>query len=152
MQKGYHTVEGWLGFIIGDKIFVDLTKYSLDDSLQRIKSQIELNINNKREETIQKQEPVLTTISTPLVSITETPSLDRPIDWTNDRVEKWFIEKNLLDIHNELKPINGKVLNQLNQLQKFTPEFFYKSITKNHQLNAISVANFANFLQELFDN
>jgi hypothetical protein len=143
MQKGYHSVDGWLGFIIGDKIFVDFTKYTLDDSLNKLKSQIKLNANKK--ELTNQQAPV-SNMEKPLSKSSEV------VDWTNEQVEKWFIERNFIDVFNELKPINAKVLNQLNQLQKFTPEFFYKSITKNHELNLLLVASFASSLQELFDN
>ena len=34
MKKGYGNVDGWLGFIIGDKIFIDFTKYEYDDSFK----------------------------------------------------------------------------------------------------------------------
>jgi hypothetical protein len=153
MQTGYHSVDGWLGFIIGDKIFVDFTKYSLDDSLKKLKTQIELNVYKKEE--ISKQElnasiPVLT-VEKMSFNNNNNNNNNKAIDWTNDQVEKWFMEKNLPDVYNELKPIDGKLLHQLNQFQKFTPEFFYKSIAYDH-LSVVSVAKFASFLQELFDN
>jgi hypothetical protein len=31
MQQGYESVQGWLGIIMGDKIFVNFTKYPFDD-------------------------------------------------------------------------------------------------------------------------
>ena len=42
MQKGYHNVDGWLGFIICDKIFIDFTKYELHDCFKRLLNQIQL--------------------------------------------------------------------------------------------------------------
>ena len=31
---GYGSIDGWLGFIIGDKIFIDFTKYEFEDSIK----------------------------------------------------------------------------------------------------------------------
>ena len=56
MQKGYHNVDGWLGFIIGDKIFIDFTKYSFEDSLTRLKNQINM-ITNPQKSKIQSLPP-----------------------------------------------------------------------------------------------
>ena len=39
-EKGYENVKGWLGLIIGDKIFVNFTKYSFDESIRRLKNEI----------------------------------------------------------------------------------------------------------------
>jgi len=36
-----------VGFIIGDKIFVDFTKYSYKEALKRLKSQLNLLIKSK---------------------------------------------------------------------------------------------------------
>jgi hypothetical protein len=61
MQKGYHNVDGWLGFIIGDKIFVDFSKYSFEDSILRLKKQI--NLLGNHDDIIKhalKREPVST--------------------------------------------------------------------------------------------
>ena len=48
MQQGYQNVvcQGWLGFIISDKIFIDFTKYQFYDAMFRLMHQIKLNNNN----------------------------------------------------------------------------------------------------------
>ena len=45
LQSGYANVEGWLGFIISDKIFIDFTKYDFNDAMNRLVKQINLNNN-----------------------------------------------------------------------------------------------------------
>ena len=52
MQTGYQNVSGWLGIIIGDKIFVDFTKYSMDESTTRLIKQIQLINSHKVGEVI----------------------------------------------------------------------------------------------------
>lgn len=32
--KGYGNVGGWLGLIMGDKMFIDFTKYKYDECIQ----------------------------------------------------------------------------------------------------------------------
>ena len=44
MQTGLHNVKGWLGMIIGDKIFVDFSKYKFEESIKRLIKQIVLNV------------------------------------------------------------------------------------------------------------
>ena len=62
MQKGYHNFDGWLGFIIGDKIFVDFSKYTFEESISRLKKQILLlNSNNDRTKPALMKEPKIET-------------------------------------------------------------------------------------------
>ncbi len=72
MQKGYHNVDGWLGFIIGDKIFIDFTKYSFEDSLTRLKNQINM-ITNPQKSKIQNIAP---TYAAPIPTQNQTQSLN----------------------------------------------------------------------------
>ncbi len=54
MQKGYKP-DGWLGIILGSKIFVDFCKYEWDECLRRVHKELEPyktikeseNLNNK---------------------------------------------------------------------------------------------------------
>jgi hypothetical protein len=40
MQKGYENVTGWLGIIMGDKIFVHFMKYEFPECMRRLKGEI----------------------------------------------------------------------------------------------------------------
>ena len=46
LQPAYQNVNGWLGILIGDKIFVDFTKYNFEESFRRLIKQIELLTHN----------------------------------------------------------------------------------------------------------
>jgi hypothetical protein len=129
LQNGYHNVNGWLGILIGDKIFIDFTKYSFEEAFKRLIKQIDLLSSNKIEININK------------------PS---PVDWSDEQVKLWFDNNNLNDIYQDLKPLTGSVLYQLYQIQIHTPEFFYKAITKNESTNLRSVAVFGDLIRKLF--
>jgi hypothetical protein len=147
MQAGYNNVSGWLGIIMGDKIFVDFCKYEFNESMSRLKKQIELitkplntNLTNLLPlENIQKNNDE------------EQKNTDSPKNWTEDQVKDWFLSKNLIKIYEEVKPVNGGVLYQLYDMKKNIPEFFYKSITKNETLDYKTIANFGNLLENLFE-
>ena len=75
------------------------------------------------------------------------------INWEESVVEQWFKDKNLnISIFNDLKPCNGKILNQLRKMMKTAPEFFYCALTKNTQINLREVAIFTYELEQLFLN
>lgn len=75
------------------------------------------------------------------------------INWEENVVEQWFKDKNInISIFNDLKPCNGKILNQLLKMMKTAPEFFYCALTKNTQINLRDVAIFTYELEQLFLN
>ncbi|RNA35767.1 hypothetical protein BpHYR1_004506 [Brachionus plicatilis] len=113
MEKGYHSVGGWLGFIISDKIFIDFTKYELDECLQRLLNQImhlksDLNkpekLEKKADESVQKNDE------------------QDFINWDQRKTEEWFLNNSFGDIFDVLKPIDGNSLRQLYEIYTHTPE------------------------------
>ena len=172
MQKGYHNVDGWLGFIIGDKIFIDFTKYSFDESVKRLKNQINLITNHKpdpqppvTQSTITKSEPLAAELDTKVIKLVingaggdqnKPNSKCLQIDkWTESEVKNWFMQSKLNDsfIYKSLCPCTGELLTQLHQIQLYAPEFFFKSISNNDlNINDLKdVANFSIHLKKLFD-
>jgi male-specific lethal 1 len=167
MQKDYHNVNGWLGIIIGDKIFVDFTKYEFDDSINRLKKQIQLTTQTKI--TVERLEETRSSMTAPIV---KTCSINKnliqkdqqqqppqPVDkqhhalnWNEKEVENWLTSKNLSNLYGLFAPCDGKLLYQLYKLQIHTPEFFYKSITENQTVNVVQVARFSSILKELFES
>lgn len=142
MQKGYGSVDGWLGFIIGDKIFVDFTKYTFEDCLKRVVNQLILiNANSVKNNKI----PNLP------IEIKVNRETCEAKSWDEINVEKWLNENDLKVVYDALKPLNGKVLYQMYQLQTYTPEFFFKSLTKTENVDIKSVAFFSSLLKDLFD-
>jgi hypothetical protein len=41
MQKGYENVTGWLGIMMGDKIFINFMKYEFSECVRRLKAEID---------------------------------------------------------------------------------------------------------------
>jgi hypothetical protein len=154
MQKGYHQVSGWLGIIIGDKIFVDYTKYEFDDAMNRLIKQIKLNTKEKVEDLKEQIEEInINSINLNDVKTSKSiPNTDanKAINWSDKEVEDWFIQNEIHELYEDLKPLHGKLLHQLYQLQVYTPEFFFKSITKNDKTNLKTVVNFGYLLKEIF--
>lgn len=148
MQAGYQNTKGWLGIIMGDKIFVDFTKYSFDESMSRLIKQIQLNTNPNETPSLEKK--------VEFVNIKEVkPVLDKKQAikmWSNEQTKEWFFKNNLTDVYNVLSPINGRVLLQLYEIKQHTPEFFFKSLVKNDYIDLRSVAIFSDLLIELFEN
>lgn len=40
MQDGYENVRGWLGMVMGDKIFINFTKYKYDECIKKLQQEI----------------------------------------------------------------------------------------------------------------
>lgn len=136
MEKGYHSVEGWLGFIISDKIFVDFTKYELEDCFNRLLKQIEIIRKNSNEQ--KKNES------------NKGKSNEQDLtDWDHLKTEEWFLKNSFEEIFNVLKPIDGKGLKQLYEIHTHTPEFFYKSLTASNSVSLTNLINFTLILQNL---
>ncbi len=73
------------------------------------------------------------------------------IDWTKTQVENWLNEKDVDPvIRGNLSPLSGKILAQLYEMQSVCPEFFYRSISSEHQVSTGKVAHFAYELKSLF--
>ena len=173
MQKGYHNVNGWLGFIIGDKIFIDFSKYSFEESVKRLKNQINLITNDKKAVALKTPSPITQTSN---ASTTSNPNnettiaidlkfvqlssnkksenvYDRINKWTEREVDNWFNAVNMSNtfIHKTLFPCNGELLSQMHQIQLNAPEFFFKSISNGTNLNDLrTVALFSIELKKLF--
>ena len=146
MQQGYHSVSGWLGFIIGDKIFIDFTKYAFDESFNRLLKQIQLNNKTCTSNPLPEMKNIK-------IEIKESTNRgDSAQNWSPDDVSDWFHSHELHLLHDSLKPIDGSTLHQLYELKVYTPEFFFKALTKNDGIDVKSIAVFSNQLIKLFKN
>lgn len=148
MQKGYQAVDGWLGFIIGDKIFIDFTKYEFEECVNRLLNQMsKINVTNEENSFgFTKNRLNLSDHES-----RENKQISESENWDEGKVEKWFVEK---DIHKSIfemfKPLDGVTLFQLYQLQMHTPEFFYKSLAKSESIDLKQAAHFGGCLKKLF--
>ena len=99
--------------------------------------------------------PPILQVPTQLINATsgkdkEKEELKEAYDWDESKVELWFKEKGFESFFETLKPLNGKVLYQLFLLQRHTPEFFFKSLSRNDALDLKSIALFSSSLYDLF--
>ena len=150
MQQGYESVQGWLGIIMGDKIFVNFTKYPFDDCIRRLRKEIDScislfgNINANS---------IVTVNNTDTATVQVQNHTSKQIEnWTDDQVKNWFVEKELnLNIFESLKPCNGKIIKQLYEIKCIAPEFYFQSLKEvgNNDLRSITV--FTYFLNSLFN-
>ena len=145
----------------GDKIFIDFTKYSFEESVKRLINQINLITNDKPSMSIQSR-PVANTaanvtattaqksvennqasneLDTKVIKIIingekkqeNKINYDKINKWTQNEVNVWFKENKLNDsfIYKTLYPCTGELLSQLHQIQMYAPEFFYRSISSS---------------------
>ncbi len=139
LEKGYENVKGWLGLIIGDKIFVNFTKYSFDESIRRLKNEIAYYIY-------------------PSSVLLDSKS---KYSYNSNKVEKWseketleWFENNSLNmaIFDHLKPCNGAILKEMYYMKTYSSDFYYKSLREieNVRLNAIIL--FSASLEKLFSS
>ena len=152
MQKGYENVQGWLGIIMGDKIFVNFTKYDHVECLRRLKHEIDSCKNAKQ---IARVAGVAITTAAPtqVSEINSSSSANDSIEsWDDGKVKAWFVANNLsLNIYESLKPCNGQIIKQLYEMKCTASEFYYQSVNKVES-NFRSITLFTLFLNKLFNS
>ncbi|RNA01000.1 hypothetical protein BpHYR1_043721 [Brachionus plicatilis] len=143
MQQNYKP-DGWLGIILGSKIFVNFTKYEYDECLKRVNHEIDKLFKPKTE------------VAPPGAGLMAIPyQTDQNLvqDWNEQQVEKWFKEKNFNEIIlKNVLPSDGKNLKQLHEMLLGAPEFFYTSISSKGSIPTRDILFFSNELKNLFNN
>ncbi len=148
MQKGYKA-DGWLGIILGSKIFIDFTKYEFGECINRLHKEIE-PIALKTTGHPGPAESCL--IPKPTQRVTAVAKRS-PVNWSQEEVLKWLKEKEIsAAIIESIMPCDGTLLNQFYDMQISCPEFFYNSISQNKQIGLRDVAVFGKELKILFLN
>lgn len=130
MQSKYKP-DGWLGIILGSKIYIDFTRYEFTHCMNRLKSEIlTLNLSQHVE-----KEPTPSPTSphhTPQKQQSVDSSPELAENWDEYQVESWLIEKRVnKDIRKNVSPCNGKLLYQMMLTLNEAPDFFYKSVSNN---------------------
>ncbi len=132
-----------VGFIIGDKIFVDFTKYSYKEALKRLKSQLNLLIKSKEISEVVKTK----------IAEKEINSKRKQIEaQSKTEVEHWF-KINSTFIFEQLLPCTGDLLNQLHAILDSNPDFFFKNLCQNdlNIKNSKIIAELSGKLKNLFN-
>ncbi len=142
MQKGYESVSGWLGIIMGDKIFVNFMKYSFDECIRRLKSEVDSKLGAG---------------STPNAnsSNNNVPAKNDgkkdPETLTQEEITEWF-NTNKIDqkIVAYLDVCDGMVLKQLFDMKHTNPQFYDQSLSKIEGINMMAILKFNAALEKLF--
>jgi hypothetical protein len=146
MQKGYENVQGWLGIIMGDKIFVNFTKYDFEECMRRLRKELNSSSSPSTAQALDIQPPI--TSASPIADKTFIDAC------SSEQVKKWFLKYKLnMRIYERLSPdFNGELLRQLYELKRQAPEFYFKSLEKmlNNDDDLRSILNFTLQLTRLF--
>ena len=93
MQSKYYKPGGWLGIILGARIFIDFTKYEMEECIKRLNAELKQFTEVKQEilevkasgdaNEKEKQEPKNKKSSSKMES------------WSEKQVENWLIDKKI---------------------------------------------------------
>jgi hypothetical protein len=123
MQENYKA-DGWLGIIMGSRIFVNFKKYEFEECIRRLKAEL-ANIDksfsfDKDTNKVEKPDPLLSKPDKAKISA---------LEWSEEQVEKWFQLNNFhQSIRTNILPCNGKLLNKMLDIKKEVPEFFFSTL------------------------
>ena len=147
LQKGFENVTGWLGILMGDKIFINFTKYSIEECFKRLKHEVESKLETPKE----NNSTQVKQIKTEDVILEKTKF--KAEDMSEAECKSWF-ESNKLDplILSSLGgSCSGQVLKQIWQMKQRDPQFYDQSL-KSENINFFSMARYSAALEELFKN
>lgn len=151
-MDGKYKPDGWLGFIVGSKFWIDFSeKHKLDSNLGALIR--ELGNRGK----IELHEPVAQGLgikpAAALVDVVDASPQTSIKSWTCGDVKKWL---NDVGLENRLDPkavqqLDGQMLIRLRDLRKETsPDFFYASVKAEFKLESLfDLLKFADALEKL---
>jgi len=153
MERDYKA-DGWLGFIVGSKLWIDfidennIESSSLNNLVAEIHRQ---GFKPDNENEVLKPQPS----PQPSTKFNDREELRRKISqWTPDEVRKW-ITSNELKVNDDVivKHLDGYVLLHLFDLRKEAPDTFYKFLKKDLALDTLkNLFQFADCLAKLLDD
>lgn len=144
MQKNY-VPDGWLGILMGSKIYINFTKNTFPECISRLNSEIKSAMNVKEIEA-----PVPTKKAIRLDYSKKQAVTYEVEKWSENDVTKW-VERNNFDsiIIAALKEFDGRMLKHLHSIKNSAPEYFYSTISQNKTLNLKACVKFSLELDEL---
>lgn len=160
MQQTYKP-DGWLGIILGSKIFIDFTKYDFDECTKRLMKEIVAVFSQKYsfekdlslEESSQLGSRGSSSSSANLSALITSlnSELNTETDWTENDVDKWLMEKKFNSfIIESIRPSDGKLLYSMFKMFETAPESFYSSLNRNGHITLRELVYFSTELKNLF--
>lgn len=151
--------------MLGAKIYIDFTKYDFEECTSRLRKELSniRNENDKREKKIEEVHQISNKIEEDIVIVEDTiidtkifinsvkEKNENAYYWTEAEVGNWLNEKKIkTSIIENIAPCDGKLLQQLYQISKEVPEFFYSSLRADSKASLKDVAFFTSELKSLF--
>ena len=135
-----------MGIIINDKIYINFSRYELEECFRRLKHELDAYFNSKAEP---KQCLVQTNVVPLCVGSTKNEELAE--NWSEDKVRCWFIENQLnLNIFDKMRPFNGACLKELFLVKKNASQFYYQSLQDIPGVKLNNIVLFSSLLDKLF--
>ncbi len=130
LQNSYRP-DGWLGFILGSKIYIDFTKYSFEECSSRLQKELKnihddhtaLSTMSNKSAAIKKE------LENKSIASPSTATMSR--SWSQEQVINYFKSKNINDSIIEILPCDGMLLEHLYQTLEKAPEFLFKQLFKD---------------------
>ena len=156
MQAGCERTDGWLGFLISDKLYINFKskRYTFENCMQLLQFEIEKICSTQQINTaIPKNNLQIAKSTEPKVDdITGKNDVE---SWNSDQLTRWLIEN---EIHQEIidsfKKLDGACLKQLYLLNLENPQFVYQTLINeaNCKLKLANVLLFMTRVKALFHN
>ncbi len=136
MQSDYMP-DGWLGIILGSKIYINFTKYPLQECIKRLKDEV-MSVETKI-----------------IKSVVQNGSFQNKscIDytsWKESDVKNWAKNFDTL-IVDLIEGFDGKMLKHLHNIKINAPEYYYSTISHNKTVKLKSCVKFSLELEQLFN-
>jgi hypothetical protein len=112
MQTGYENVTGWLGIIMGDKIFINFMKYEFGECMRRLKGELDQFHNTELKPIVS----ITNSVSSPqsLPKAASQSKANSVLTWDSKKVKEWSASTNQHPgIMEYIKNIDGKILFQI---------------------------------------
>jgi male-specific lethal 1 len=145
MQSGYETVQGWLGIIMGDKIYINFEEFEFDVCIEKIIHELKVSESN-----MGKSNSVISMNDIkPQLSKTSSNKLEK---WSEENVKDWFVANGLsLKIFEAFSPMNGDLLFQIYEMKNSAPEFYHQALIRIDN-DMRSIMMFSMMITKLYSN
>jgi hypothetical protein len=157
MQLGYGQVDGWLGFLISDKLFVDFTskRNTFEKCINILEGEIQKIIKTKNVKDLGPNIQISDKNSTK--NDENKPKINRNLEiirsWNSEQLIKWLNDNKIHEeIINSFGKLDGACLEQFYHLSNENPQFVYQSLVHeaHEKLKLADVLLFITRVKTLF--
>lgn len=154
MEAGFEDVRGWLGIIMGDKIFINFIKKKYEECIERLKGEISSYLNgnlidNTTTAVVANTAKVIAN-NNPTLTAAKTNNVEA---WSEDDVKQWFMTNSVdANIMEAILPCKGSILKQLFSMKQTASEFYFQALNKNKNVELKSMLDFNEKMDKLFQN